>query len=90
MSKLEFLKTMSTEEFKKANNVDKLEILQNKSTGKCFFTFGQKQSGVVTNKYPAQPIKNAVISEVYSEDTDSIFFLLHDKAEEGVVKMETL
>lgn len=89
MSKLEFLKTLSVEDFKKAQNVDKVEILQNKSTGKCFFTFGSSR-GVVSSKYPLKPFKNPVVSEVYSEDSKKSFFLLHDEPDRKVVQMGVL
>lgn len=89
MQQLEFLQTVSAAEFKAAQGVSKMDILRNESTGKCFFTFGS-QKGAVTNKYPAQALTAPMVSQVMSNDTGDVFYLLHNKGEGGATKMQSL
>lgn len=37
MEKLHFIETMSIDEFKAKQQVEKIEVKQNPQTGKCFF-----------------------------------------------------
>ena len=88
MEKLEFLKTMSADEFKAAQRVARLEILRNASTGKCFFAFGSNR-GAVTSRYPNEPLTEPMVSEVVGSD-GTPFYLLHNRGEGAVTKMQTL
>lgn len=89
MDKLEFLRTVSAEDFKAQQGVSKLDILRSETTGKCFFAYGSK-SGAVTSKYPREALTEPMVSEVKSEETGEVFFLLHNKGESSATKMETL
>ena len=87
MNKLEFLSTVSAEEFKAAQGVSKLDILHNKTSGKCFFSWGS-QTGAVTSKYPKEPLFEPMVSEVMTDEGEK-FFLLHNSGE-GAIVMESI
>ena len=86
---LEFLQTMSIEDFKSQNQVDKIEIKRNEETGKCFFVFGLR-TGACSRKVESGELTVPVISEVCSEDTGETFYLLHQKGEGGAITIATL
>jgi len=83
MEKLSFLKTWTIDEFKQANNVSKIDVLKNNVTGKCFFSFGQNGRGACSKKASTGELTNPVISQVCSANTGEMFFLLHQKGENG-------
>jgi len=89
MASLKFLKTMEVEEFKKMQHVDQIEIKKNGNTGKCFFVFGL-ETGPVSNTIKTGQLTSPVISQVCSEDTGQIFYLLHQKGEGTVQLLATL
>jgi len=88
MDSLTFLSTMTADEFKALHGVLKLDIFRNEKTGKNFFGFGNEY-GAVYAKYPTEPIKEAMVSEVATSSGET-FFLLHNKGEHSATKMETL
>ena len=89
MEKLQFLQSFTIAEFKAHHGVESIDILKNEKTGKCFFSYGLK-SGAVTTKYPGTPLTKPMISEVSSEDSGEVFYLLHNKGEHNATKLETL
>ena len=88
MNKLEFLSTVSAEDFKAAQGVSKLDILKSETTGKCFFSWGS-QSGAVTSKYPKEPLTEPMVSEVMTDEGET-FYLLHNKGEGGAHIMQSI
>ncbi len=86
---LSFLTTMSIEEFKEKEQVSKIEIKQNPETGKCFFVYGF-QTGACSKKFLSNEVTEPVISEVCSAETGDIFYMLHQRSENGVVTIGTL
>lgn len=71
---LHFIETLTVEQFKAAQRVDKIQVKQNPKTNKLFFTFGSKTGAVAVNGIPAHPM----VSEVEAPD-GSTFWLLHEE-----------
>lgn len=89
MERLKFLETMTVKEFKSKMNVDKIEVKQNPHTGKCFFVYGF-ETGAVSEKFIHGEITNPVISQVCSPDTGDMFYMLHQKGDNGAPTLATL
>ena len=88
MDSLKFLNTMSAEEFKAQKGITKLDIFRNEKNHKLFFSYGNKY-GAVYAKYPTEPLKEPMVSEVETSEGEK-FFLLHNKGEHAATKLETL
>ena len=88
MEKLKFLSTVTAEEFKAQQGIDRLDIFRNEKTGKSFIAWGNDR-GAVYAKYPVEPLKEPMVSEVESE-TGETFFLLHNRGEANATKMASL
>ena len=86
---LKFLQTWSVEEFKKAQGVEKIDILQGDVSGKAFMAFGF-ETGACSRKVLTGEVTNPVISQVCSADTGETFYLLHQKGEGGATLLATL
>lgn len=89
MEKLHFIKTLSIEDFKARQGVEKIEVKQNTQTGKCFFIYGL-ETGPVSEKFLNGGITNPVISQVCSPETGEVFFMLHQRGEGGAPVLATL
>ena len=89
MEKLKFLETMTVEEFKSKMSVNKIEVKQNPYTGKCFFVYGC-ETGAVSENFIHGEITNPVISQVCSPDTGDMFYMLHQKGDNGAPTLATL
>ena len=83
-NELKFRETMTVEQFKAAQRVDKIQVKQNPKTNKLFFTFGSKTGAVAVKGIPAHPM----ISEVETPDGD-VFFLLHEEGTGGAPVLAT-
>lgn len=81
---------MSVEQFKTMHGVSQIEVLKNEKTGKCFFAYGGGRSGAVTSRFPEEPLNNPVISEVYSENSNEPFYMLHNKNDKGATQLGVL
>ena len=55
-NQLKFRETLTVEQFKAAQHVDKIQVKQNPKTNKLFFTFGAKTGAVAGKGIPALPI----------------------------------
>lgn len=86
---LKFLNTQSIAEFKAHKGVEKIDVKQNPQTGKCFFVYGC-ETGAVSEKFTKGEIKMPVVSQVCSPDTGDMFYLLHQKGENGATTLATL
>lgn len=83
MEKLHFIKTLSIEDFKARQGVEKIEVKQNTQTGKCFFIYGL-ETGPVSEKFLNGGITNPVVSQVCSSETGEVFFMLHQRSNGGI------
>jgi len=79
-NKLKFLKSWSVAQFKAEQEIDKIEVLKNEATGKCFMAFGFEK-GAVSEKFQRGELTNPIISQVCSAETGEMFYLLHQKGE---------
>jgi len=86
---LKFLKTWTINQFKAEQQVEKIEVLKNEATGKCFIAFGFEK-GAVSEKFERGELTNPVISQVCSPETGDLFMLLHQKGEGGAEIMAVL
>lgn len=86
---LKFLKTWSVAQFKTEQQVEKIEVLRNEATGKCFMAFGFER-GAVSEKFERGELTNPVVSQVCSAETGEMFYLLHQKSEGGAEKLAVL
>lgn len=73
---LEFLDTLTVEQFKAEKRVDKIQVKKNPHTGKLFFTFGAKTGAVAAKGVPSHPM----ISLVKGNDGEQ-FYLLHEEGQ---------
>ena len=87
--KLQFLNTWTIPEFKADKKVKKIEVVQNQTTGKCFFLYGLDR-GACSSKVAKGELTNPVISEVCNKETAEIFLLLHSKGENNIVQLAVL
>ena len=87
MEKLRFLETMSVDEFKAQHGITKIDIFKHEKSGKNFFAYGNER-GAVYSKYPVEPLKEPMVSQVETSAGEK-FFLLHNKGE-GATKMASL
>ena len=74
---LEFIETLTVEQFKAEQHVDKVKVKQNPKTGKLFFTYGAKVGAVAKKGVPTHPM----ISKVRGEE--GLFYLLHEEGNGG-------
>ena len=86
---LKFLQTWSIDDFKKAQGVEKIDLLQNEISGKSFFAYGF-ETGACSNKVLTGELTNPVVSKVCSADTGETFYLLHQKGEGGATLLGSL
>ena len=89
MEKLKFIETLSVADFKAQKGVNKIEVKQNPSTGKCFFAYGF-ETGAVSAKFLRGGIDNPVISQVCVPETGDMFYLLHQQGESNVTTLAVL
>lgn len=80
---LEFLDTLTVEQFKAEKHVDKISVKKNPETGKLFFTFGAKAGAVSAKGIPAHPMVSYVKGEPTPENPSGKFYLLHEEGQGG-------
>ena len=72
---LQFIDTLTVEQFKAEKRVNKIQVKKNPNTGKLFFTFGAKTGAVAAKGIPEHPM----ISLVQAPGGDQ-FYLLHNES----------
>ena len=83
-NELKFRETMTVEQFKAAQRVDKIQVKKNPKTNKLFFTFGAKTGAVAVKGIPAHPM----VSNVSTPDGEA-FWLLHEEGTGGAPVLAT-
>lgn len=68
MADLNFIETLTVEQFKRQEGVDKVKVLQNGA--KLFFTYGGKQGPVSDKGIPQQPMISLVHPDKETGPTD--------------------
>lgn len=76
---LEFLDTLTVEQFKAEKHVEKIEVKQNPKNGKMFFTFGAKVGAVASKGVPAHPMISKVKGDPTPDNPTGEFYLLHEE-----------
>ena len=76
MENLTFNRTLTVEQFKKSQLVDRLLVKKNPKTDKLFFTFGSSIGAVASKGIPKFPM----VSEVATPDGET-FWLLHEEGQ---------
>lgn len=80
---LQFLETLTVEQFKAQMNVSRIDVKQNPKTNKLFFSYGAKVGAVATKGIPEHPMISFVRGES-TEDNPSVgFWLLHEEGHGG-------
>ena len=79
-----FNDTLTVEQFKADQRVNKLEVKRNPSTGKLFFTYGAKTGAVSLKGIPTHPM----VSNVTTPEGNS-FWLLHEEGQGGAPTLAT-
>ena len=68
--------TLTVEQFKAKELVNRIDVKQNPKTGKLFFTYGSKTGAVAIKGVPSKPM----LSNVTGSDGSS-FWLLHEEGQ---------
>lgn len=89
-SNLKFLSTMTIAEFKEKQNVEKIEVLRNEHTGKCFFAYGLGTGACSKRVERGDELTSPVISQVCNAETGDMFYMLHQKGEGGATTLAVL
>jgi len=74
MNNLQFIETLTVEQFKAEKNVSTIKVKQNPKNGKLFFTYGSETGAVSSKGVPTEPM----ISKVVGDDNKE-FYLLHNE-----------
>lgn len=80
MKNLNFLQTLTIEQFKAKHNVSRIDVKRNPNSGKLFMTFGSQTGAVASKGIPAA--NKAVISEVSTPEGEC-FWMLHEEGNGG-------
>lgn len=83
-NQLKFHETLTVEQFKAEQLVDKIQVKRNPKTNKLFFTFGAKTGAVAVKGIPKHPM----ISNVSAPDGE-VFWLLHEEGTGGAPVLAT-
>ena len=88
-----FHETLTIEQFKTFQHVDKLQVKQNPKGGKLFMTYGGKTAAVAAAGIPVTPMVSLVTPEgqepcfderrIGSDKTCPTFWLLHEEGNGG-------
>ena len=89
MNNLAFLETLTVEQFKRAQGVERIEIKQNPNTGKLFMTFGAKTGAVAAKGIPQRPMISLVQGEATERNPDGKFWMLHEEGTGGAPVLAT-
>lgn len=86
---LNFIETLTVEQFKRAQGVERVEVKQNPNTGKLFMTFGAKTGAVAAKGIPQKPMISLVQGEPTLLNPDGKFYMLHEEGTGGAPVLAT-
>lgn len=89
MNNLAFLETLTVEQFKRAQGVERIEVKQNPNTGKLFMTFGAKTGAVAAKGIPQRPMISLVQGEATERNPNGKFWMLHEEGTGGAPVLAT-
>ena len=76
---LEFLETLTIEQFKEQMKVSRIDVKQNPKTGNVFFSYGAKTGAVAAKGIPQHPMISHVKGDPTPENPSGEFWLLHEE-----------
>lgn len=76
---LEFLETLTIEQFKEQMKVSRIDVKQNPKTGNVFFSYGAQVGAVSAKGIPNNPMISHVKGDPTSENPSGEFWLLHEE-----------
>lgn len=80
---LQFLDTMTIEQFKAEMHVDKIQVKRNPKNSNLFFSFGAKVGAVAKKGIPTHPMISRVKGNPTPENPSGEFYLLHEEGQGG-------
>lgn len=86
---LQFLDTMTVEQFKAAMHVDKILVKKNPKNSNLFFTFGAKVGAVARKGIPTHPMISHVKGDPAPDNPSGEFYLLHEEGQGGAPVIAT-
>lgn len=86
---LQFIDTMTVEQFKAEKRVDKIQVKKNPNNGNLFFTFGAKVGAVAKRGVPTHPMISHVKGAPTPENPTGEFYLLHEEGTGGAPVVAT-
>lgn len=89
MNNLAFLETLTVEQFKRAQGVERIEVKQNPKTGRLFMTFGAKTGAVASKGIPSKPMISLVQGDPTELNPDGKFWMLHEEGTGGAPVLAT-
>lgn len=84
MADLDFLRSLTVEQFKSEQQTSKIEVKKNPETGKLFMSWGpsKETTGAVSQKgIPTKPVVSYVKGEPTEMNPSGEFWLLHNEGE---------
>lgn len=78
---LEFLETLTVEQFKSRMLVSRIDVKQNPKNGNIFFSYGAKVGAVAAKGIPTKPMISHVKGDPTPENPSGEFWLLHNEGE---------
>ena len=78
---LQFLETLTVEQFKAKMLVSRIDVKQNPKTGSIFFSYGAKVGAVSAKGIPSHPMFSRVKGEPTPENPSGEFWLLHEEGQ---------
>ena len=78
---LQFLETLTVEQFKSRMLVSRIDVKQNPKNGNIFFSYGAQVGAVSVKGIPTRPMFSRVKGEPTPENPSGEFWLLHEEGQ---------
>lgn len=78
---LQFLETLTVEQFKAKMLVSRIDVKQNPKNGNVFFSYGAQVGAVSAKGIPQHPMFSRVKGEPTPENPSGEFWLLHEEGQ---------
>ena len=78
---LQFLETLTIEQFKVRMLVSRIDVKQNPKNGNTFFSYGAQVGAVAAKGIPSRPMLSRVKGEPTPENPSGEFWLLHEEGQ---------
>ena len=78
---LQFMETLTVEQFKARMLVSRIDVKQNPKNGNVFFSYGAQVGAVSAKGIPTHPMLSRVKGEPTPENPSGEFWLLHEEGQ---------